>query len=188
MFWLKKTASAEPLDVAMSGVKLGDRLLVLGCGDPTLVAQLALKTGLTGRACALDEDAARTARAARVVEREGALVEMLTSPWTQLPLESEGFDVVVIRDALPRIELHHRAALVGEVLRVLRPGGRCVVIEGGGRGGLGALFQGRTANAEYASSGGASRALSAGGFRAVRELAHRGGLTFVEGVKAVASA
>ncbi len=187
MFWLKKTVPAEPLEVAMSGVKLGDRLLVLGCGDGTLIAQLALKTGLTGRACALDEDAARTARAGRIVEREGALVEMLTAPWTRLPLESAGFDIVVIRDALAGVELHQRAAMVGEVLRVLRPGGRCLVIEGGGRGGLGALFQGRTGNAEYASSGGASRALTAAGFRAVRPLAERGGLTFVEGVKAVAS-
>ena len=40
------------------------------------------------------------------------------------------------------------------------------------------------APAEYASSGGAERALSTVGFRAVRTLAERGGLTFVEGVKA----
>ena len=80
MFWLKKAAPAEPLAVSMAGLKLGDRLLVLGCGDPALIAQLALKTGLTGRACALDEDGARASRAARIVEREGALVETLTLP------------------------------------------------------------------------------------------------------------
>ena len=184
MFWLKKTAPGEPLAVSMPGVKLGDRLLVLGCSDPVLIARLAVKTGLTGRACAFDEDAALAKRAGRTAEREGALVETLTASWTELPLDAAAFDVVVVRDVLARLDLHRRAPALYEVLRVLRPGGRCIVIEGGGRGGLGALLQGRTGSAEYRTSGGASRALSAAGFRAVRLLADRGGLTFVEGVKA----
>ena len=63
-------SEGEPLAVSMAGIKLGDRLLVLGCGDPMLVAQLAVKTGLTGRAFAVDARAdltarRRTARAAR---------------------------------------------------------------------------------------------------------------------------
>jgi ubiquinone/menaquinone biosynthesis C-methylase UbiE len=186
MFWLKKTAAEDPLAVSMSGVKLGDRLLVLGCGDGGLVAQLARKSGLTGSAYALDEDSARTERAGQFAERDGALVEALTAPWTELPLDAAAFDVVVIRDALAAIELHRRAAMLAEVLRVLRPGGRCVVIEGGRRGGLGALFQGRTVSAEYTSSGGAQRALSAAGFRATRTIAERAGMVFVEGVKPAA--
>jgi ubiquinone/menaquinone biosynthesis C-methylase UbiE len=182
MFWLKKSAPAEPLVVSMPGVKLGDRLLVLGCGDADLIAQLAIKTGLTGRACALDEDGARAERAGRTAEREGALVETLTAPWTRLPLEASAFDIVVIRDVLAGIDRHRRRTAIAEVLRILRPGGRCIVVEDAGRGGLGALFQ-RGGNAEYTSSGGAERALSSAGFRAVRTLAERGGLRFVEGVK-----
>jgi ubiquinone/menaquinone biosynthesis C-methylase UbiE len=182
MWWLKKTESGEPLTVSMSGVKLGDRLLVVGCSDAALIAQLALKTGLTGRACALDEDAGRTDRAAKTVEADGALIEPLTAPWTELPLESGGFDVVVIRDVLASLDTHRRAPLVAEALRVLRPGGRCIVIEGSARGGLAALFQDRP-NMEYVASGGAEGVLSATGFRAVRMLAEREGLKFVEGAK-----
>jgi ubiquinone/menaquinone biosynthesis C-methylase UbiE len=183
MFWLKKSAPAEPLTVSMPGVKLGDRLLVLGCSDAVLIAQLAVKTGLTGRACAIDEDAARAERAGRTAEREGALVETLAARWSELPLDAAAFDVVVIRDVLAGLDLHRRAPALAEVLRILRPGGRCIVVEGAARGGLGALLQGRVANAEYTSSGGAERALSSAGFRAVRTLAERGGLKFVEGVK-----
>lgn len=187
MFWLKKAAPAEPLAVSMAGVKLGDRLLVVGCTDGSLIAQLAVKTGLTGRACAVDEDAARAARAASTAEREGALIESFTAPWTELPLEPGAFDLVVIRDVLPSLEMHRRLAALGEVLRVMRPGGRCIAIEGGGRGGLGALFSSQAANAEYASGGGAERAMTSAGFRAVRTLAERGSLTFVEGVKSSAN-
>jgi ubiquinone/menaquinone biosynthesis C-methylase UbiE len=187
MFWLKKTAPTEPLAVSMSGVKLGDRLLALGCGDGVLVAQLARKSGLTGSAFAFDQDEARAERARHVTEREGALVETLTGSWNELPFDAAAFDVIVIRDTLASLAVHLRGALLGEVLRVLRPGGRCLVIEGSGRRGLGALFQRREVNAEYASSGGAERALSTAGFRAVRLLAQRGGFTFVEGVKGGAS-
>ena len=183
MFWLKKTAPSDPLTVSMSGIKLGDRLLVVGGGDGRLIAQLAVKTGLTGRACAIDEDAARMERAKDVATREGALIESFTATWNELPFDASAFDVVVIRGVLEEVELHRRAAMLTEILRVLRPGGRCVVIEGGRRGGLGGLFQSGAASAEYVSSGGAERALSSAGFRAVRTLAERGGLTFVEGVK-----
>jgi ubiquinone/menaquinone biosynthesis C-methylase UbiE len=183
MFWLKKSAPSEPLAVSMSGVKLGDRLVVVGCGDPILIAQLALKTGLTGRACAVDDDAARVTSAARSVEREGALIETLTAPLTALPLDSESFDVVVLRDVLGSRGVHIRLACVAEAHRVLRPGGRAIVIESAARGGIGGLLQKRTLDADYVESGGAERALADGGFRAVRQLAERDGLLFVEGIK-----
>jgi ubiquinone/menaquinone biosynthesis C-methylase UbiE len=183
MFWLKKTAPGEPLAVSMSGVKLGDRLLVIGCGDATLIAQLAQKTGLTGRNCALDEDAARVTAAARAIEREGVLVETMTAPVTGLPLDTETFDVVVLRDVLGALDMHRRLACIGEAQRVLRAGGRCIAIETAARGGLGSLLQKRAVHADYASSGGPEQALSRAGFRAVRTLAERDGLRFVEGLK-----
>lgn len=182
MLKLRKTEPGEPLPVAMSGVKLGDRLLVLGCGDHRLIASLAVKAGLTGRACALDESQEKTVRAAAAVEREGALVETFTAPWSALPFDHASFDVVVIRDVLPALQPEPRVRCVQEAWRVLRDGGRCVAIERGARGGLGALLSGR-GNEQYAAHGGAPRALEADGFVAVRTLAEREGLVFVEGVK-----
>ena len=49
MPWFKSATPHDPLAVTMTGVKLGDRLLVIGCGQAKLVAQLALKPGLTGQ-------------------------------------------------------------------------------------------------------------------------------------------
>jgi hypothetical protein len=43
MRWFRKPAG-DPLAVSMSGLKLGDRLLVLGCSDPRLIAALAYAT------------------------------------------------------------------------------------------------------------------------------------------------
>ncbi len=183
MLKLRKSEPGEPLAVAMSGVKLGDRLLVLGCSDAHLIAGLAAKAGLTGRACALDESQERTTRAAAAVERDGVLLESFTAPWSSLPFDPASFDVVVIRDVLPSLQREPRVRCVLEAWRVLRDGGRCVVIDRAARGGLGALISGRGGGEQYSAAGGAPRALEADGFVAVRTLAEREGLVFAEGVK-----
>ena len=175
-----RLSTLEDLPVSIAGIKLGDRVLMIGCGDPSLVARLAVKTGLTGRAAALDEQEARTARAAEVATREGALVETITAPWTALPLDEGAFDVTIVRDVLASLPGGLTSGLLGEVRRVLRPGGRCLVIESVPRGGLAGLLSRRPADPAYA----ATRALDAAGFRAVRTVAERDRLLFVEGVKA----
>ena len=71
-----------------------------------------------------------------------------------------------------------RVAAVRELLRVLRPGGRAIVIGAAARGGLGALF-----TAPPRPPFDAAPSLEADGFKQVRTLAERDGLVFVEGVK-----
>ena len=182
MRFLRKTDPYE-FPIAMAGVRLADRLLVIGCRDPKLVAALATKSGLTGRACAIDASPERTASAARAIEREGALVETSAAPPWALPFDAGSFDVVVLHDALAEMTPEQRVGTLQGVSRVLRPGGRAVVIESSTRGGLGALLSRRAGNAQYESFGGATKALGAEGFVAVRMLADRDGLRFVEGVK-----
>ena len=99
-----KKADVVDLPIAIAGVKLGDRLLIIGCDDPSLIARLALKVGLTGRACAVDESPERVAAAARFVEAEGALIETAEAKGSTVPYDAAAFDLVVIRDEQP----HHR--------------------------------------------------------------------------------
>jgi SAM-dependent methyltransferase len=176
-------SSGESLPVSMAGIKLGDRLLVLGCGDVVRIAQLAVKTGLTGRACAIDEREALVAHAADIAAREGALIETFTAPWGALPFEPGSFDVAVIQDVLVGLDEKQRAECVLAVHRVLRPGGRCLVIDPGRRGGIGGLVRAPAPEPGYSAQGGAVAALESGGFRAARVLAERQGLVFCEGVK-----
>jgi ubiquinone/menaquinone biosynthesis C-methylase UbiE len=166
------------LPVSMADIKMGNRLLMVGCGDPSLFAELALKTGLTGRACALDESEARRARAAMIAEKEGALVETFAAPWGQMPFDQESFDVVVVRDVLPAVAPDARASCLMEIRRVLRGGGRCLVIDSVSSGGFAGLFRKSGTSGDVAT-----HALEAAAFRAVRTLAERDGLLFVEGVK-----
>ena len=167
MPWFRRSPPGDPLAVTMTGVKLGDRLLIIGCAKVKLVAQLALKPGLTGRACAVDEDAAKTARAADVALKEGALLESATAPYGSLPYSQSDFDLVVTNHALTPLTMERRIVTLAEVHRILRQGGRSVAIEPASRGG--------TAEIEAA--------FKSAGFRAVRTLAERDGLAFIEGAK-----
>ena len=183
MAWFRKS-QLDPLAVTMSGVKLADRLLVLGASDPGLVGALASKAGLTGRTVILDATPSVTASAASVVERDGHLVESFTAPWSMLPFEPQAFDVVVVRDVLKTLGADDRLRCAKEVHRVLRPGGRVVVVEGKKLGVLGSLVFASQVDPQYERSGGAAHVLDAAGFRGARTLAEREGQQFAEGIKA----
>lgn len=179
----RKSAPGEPLAVTMAAVKLGDRFLAVGVRDPALVAVLAVKAGLTGTACAVDADEAAVAKAAAAIERDGALAEVTHAPWGMWPYADGGFDVALIRDLLPALTANERLRTLWEVVRVLRPGGRAIVIEPAPRGGFGAMLSRQTIDAEYLAAGGPLQALKDAGFAAVRVLAEVDGTMYVEGIK-----
>jgi ubiquinone/menaquinone biosynthesis C-methylase UbiE len=180
---LFRKSPLENLAVAMAGVKLGDRVLVAGCSDPLLIAALAAKTGLTGRACAADKSVARTAEAARVAQAEGALIETFAAPLTALPFDEASFDIVVLRDVLVDAAADARLRTAKEAWRMLRPGGRCIAIQSIPRRGLARMLRARSsARGETAAT---TSAMQDAQFRGVRTLAEREGLAFVEGVKPV---
>ncbi len=162
MFKWFRRSTLDPLSVSMAGVKLADRVLVVGCSDPLFIAALAAKAGLTGRTCAVDESSSRAADAERIALREGALIESFTAPYHALPFDGESFDVVVLREIPPS-----PAAVFEQALRLLRGGGRCMVICPAPPGGAQALLD------EFRRAG----------LVAVRTLAERDGLVFVEAVK-----
>jgi ubiquinone/menaquinone biosynthesis C-methylase UbiE len=178
--WFRRQDDIDPLPVTMTGVRLGDRLLVAGAADPQLVALLARKTGLTGRVVVVVSDDARAARAATEIERAGALVEMVHAPWSELPLDNASFDIAVAPDALWSMAQQVPSQFLADARRLLRPGGRIVVIEPVPRRGLSSLLSRQSADPSYSERGGAVAALTAAGFTAARTLATRGGVVYIE--------
>jgi len=172
--------------VAMAGVRMGERLLQIGIDDAALAAALAGKVGLSGTA-ALAVDRAPDGERARVMAAAaGVLVDIQVAPWRQQAFAADSFDLVVVQSShglLAGMTPEERVACLQFAYRVLRHGGRILVIESAPRGGLAGLLRKTVSNPSYDAHGGAAGALKAEGFRPVRSLGEHEGYRFTEGLK-----
>ncbi len=174
--------AGRDLAVSMAGIRLGERLLVIGLSDAALLPALAAKTGLTGRACGVDPDTAAVERARRASDEAGVLAEVAPAALPDLPFSPGDFDIVVIRVGSGLAGEGAVAGAVEAAARVLRGGGRCLVIADRPRRGFGAIAPSRRRRLDAAALCGLMRG---GGLKGARVLAEREGLVFVEGLKAV---
>ena len=183
--WIKRQ-DPYSLSVGMTGVKLGDRVLQIGCAHGGRLAAIAAKVGLSGRAVVVVSDQASAERAQKGAANAGVLVEVEMGEGTRLTADAASFDLAIVDDAggaFSAMRVEDRVATMREFARVVRPGGRAMIIGSAPREGLAALLSRGQPTPSLAASGAASAALEADGFRGVRTLAAREGLVFVEGIK-----
>ena len=182
MFFIRKS-SLELLPVAMSGVRMGERALQIGIDDPALAGALAAKVGLSGHAAMAVADETSAGKAREAASRVGALVDLKVTSLESLPFSEASFDVVVVhgmRGLLSSMAQAARTRTLHEAFRILRPGGRIVIIEAGPLGGIRGLLRPR----EVADAGETLAGLAQAGFRGSRVLVEREGYRFTEGMKA----
>ena len=168
---------------AMVGARAGDRVLVLGAPGSegaALAAEIASITGLNGRTLVVDEGDAR-ARVEAAAAKAGALVEFERAPITMLPLNAGEFDIAVLSRQLVSHDGRDRVACCAEALRVVKPRGRVVVIEGLRRPGLFGLVPSRQPGLPAED---ARAALVAAGAIAARQLAEADGVIYLEALSA----
>lgn len=183
LFRFRRMRAMDPLQIAMTGVRMGERYLQVFCSDATLTRGLASKIGLSGVAALAAPDGAHAARAQASANKAGVLIDVAMTPAVTLPWGDASFDLVVVDDTgrdLTAMSADDRARALREASRVLRAGGRAEIIE---RIGGGLFSAAPEVPAEYAARGGAEGALREAGFRPVRLLAERDGFRFVEGLK-----
>jgi len=164
-------ASMDPLQVSMTGVRMGERFLQIGCHDKALLAGLAAKVGLSGTAALAAFDDQQAKRASSVGAKVGALIETHRIEGRALPFDGDHFDMVVVDDtngSFGKIDQSTRLAYLRDAARTLRHGGRIEVVEG-----VAARAPGYNVLGD----------LTAAGFKPVRELAQRDGFRFLEGLR-----
>ena len=114
--------------LARLGLRDGERLIDLGCGTGTLLAgALRRPPGVT--AAGVDADPAILATAARRLRRHGPRVTLHAARAEALPLPAGGFDAAVSTLAFHHLPTPAKRAALAEVGRVLRPGGRLLLVD-----------------------------------------------------------
>ncbi len=184
--FLRRASKTDPLPVTMSGVRMGERLLQIGIDDRTLPGAIAAKVGLSGTVVMAVKDEREAVLARQAASDAGVLADVQVGRLPSVDAPDDAFDLAVIhsmRGLLAESGEPERLALIRECRRVLRPGGRILVVESGPREGVAAWLRPHRENVSYVAAGGSVAALEAGGFRPVRLLAERDGYRFVEGLR-----
>jgi ubiquinone/menaquinone biosynthesis C-methylase UbiE len=118
------------LDLARVGA--GEAVLDVGCGTGTLAIAAARRVGTTGSVTGIDPSAELLERARKKARRARVDVAFELSGGEQLPFADASFDLV-----LSSLVLHHLShdalrSSAHEMHRVLRPGGRLLLVDFGG--------------------------------------------------------
>ena len=115
------------LDVA--GVAAGDHVLDVGCGTGTLALAAKRRVGAGGSVHGVDASDEMIARAITKSARSGLPVAVGIATAQSLPFPEATFDVVLCSLALHHLPQDARAGAIEEMRRVVKPGGRVLIVE-----------------------------------------------------------
>lgn len=113
--------------IQMSGVRAGQRVLDIAAGTGDLTAAFARRAGPGGLVLQTDINPDMLARGRDRLINHGCVVPALRCDGEKLPFASNSFDCVSVAFGLRNMT--HKDAALAEMLRVLRPGGRALVLE-----------------------------------------------------------
>ena len=110
-----------PVVAAAAAIRPGERVLDVACGTGALTLAAAERAGPRGSVVGLDVNPAMLA----VARRKPAAIDWCEAPAEALPFADAAFDAVVSQFGM--MFFADRVTALGEMWRVLRPGGRLAV-------------------------------------------------------------
>src|SRR6202167_593542 len=113
--------------VALSGVRAGDRVLDVAGGTADMASRFAGAVGPGGQVCLTDINAAMLARGRDRMLDAGRVAPAVRCNAERLPFAGGTFDCVCVAFGLRNMT--HKERALSEMTRVLKPGGRLLVLE-----------------------------------------------------------
>ena len=113
--------------VELAGVRAGARVLDVAAGTGDLAVLLAARAGDAGQVWLTDINAEMLARGRDRLNDAGHALPAMRCDAEKLPFAADYFDCVTVAFGLRNMT--HKNTALGEMLRVLRPGGRLIVLE-----------------------------------------------------------
>ena len=122
-----RSGDAEIL--ARAGVAPGDHLLDVGTGPGYLALAASKLVAPGGTAIGIDASPEMIARARTRAESAHSEAEYVVATAESLPFDDDSFDVVVSRLVFHHLPGDVKGQALGEIARVLQPGGRLIVAD-----------------------------------------------------------
>ncbi len=113
--------------VAIAGIRTGERVLDVASGSGDLARVFARSVGAQGEVWITDINRAMLARGRDRLLDEGRALPLAQCDAERLPFPSDYFDCVSVAFGLRNMT--HKDAALAEMRRVLKPGGRLLVLE-----------------------------------------------------------
>jgi demethylmenaquinone methyltransferase/2-methoxy-6-polyprenyl-1,4-benzoquinol methylase len=113
--------------IAISGVKRGERVLDVASGSGDLASAFARRVGDEGQVWITDINGAMLARGRDRMLDEGRPLPLAQCDAEKLPFKTDSFDCVSVAFGLRNMT--HKDVALAEMRRVLKPGGRLLVLE-----------------------------------------------------------
>lgn len=179
MFWRRNRGRERPeTALAMVGAKSSDDVLFLGANRLDIASATGEITKLNGRTIVVDPDTSARSRIDAAARQAGGLVDFLQAPLESIPLDASTFHIIIAAP-LPDWSAGGDQRL-HEARRLLRPGGRVILMFGEPRKGL--LGGAKTAAPQPPADDVTTHLLRAG-FAGARRLAESEGVTYYEARK-----
>lgn len=107
----------------------GEKVLDVGCGTGSLALTLKASLGATGSVYGVDASPEMIDMARRKVLKAGMDVDLRVGLAEALPFANKTFDLVVSQLAIHHLPGDLKVRAFGEIYRVLRSKGRCVIVD-----------------------------------------------------------
>ncbi|MFC1889219.1 class I SAM-dependent methyltransferase [Thermodesulfobacteriota bacterium] len=117
--------------IARATLLPGDNVVDAGCGTGRVALLAAEKVTDQGRAIGIDASAEMITLARKRAEGAGSDVEFRRGAMEEMPFGDETFDAVLSCQALHHLPRTAKLEALGEMRRILKPGGRLVLCDHG---------------------------------------------------------
>lgn len=115
--------------ISLAGVGSGEDVLDVGCGTGDLTMLARKRSGSAGRITGIDPSSEMIRVARNKATRKSLEIEYLVVAAEALPFDDSTFDLVLSSFMMHHLPEALRSEMLAEARRVLRPGGRLLVVD-----------------------------------------------------------
>lgn len=129
LFTMGRESTFRDLILDCADMRLGERVLDIGCGTGSLAIAAKDEVGPDGTVTGLDASPEMLARARKKAAKAGQKVTFRQGVVQKLPFADSSFDLVLTSVMLHHLSRPARQLCANEMRRVVRPGGRVLAVD-----------------------------------------------------------